>query len=341
MTRLVILHDFHDRRYHPGETVPYEFSSERFRDEVMARAPELEVIAAGSPEETRALLPTANILAASRLSPEELAAAAQTRWVHISASGADHFFRRSGLTAQDFSDRGIMITTSRGAGTVVLAEQVLCYMLMFSRNMLRAVRQHDRGEWRRYAGGEMAGTTLGIIGFGAIGRRVAKLADAFGMQVVATRRNPCTADDGPWHILPATENDAVFAAADFLLLSCPITEATRDIVNARTLALMKPEAHLMNIARGECVDEPALVAALKSGRIAGYASDNHGKPTGPITDETMERLADESELWQLANVIVTPNCAVAGPRRYEHMGEIFVGNLRAMQAGRRPPTLLG
>lgn len=340
MTRLVILHDFHDRRYHPGAEVPYAFSSARFRDEVQRRAPELEVVAAATADETAALLPAAEILAASQLSPAQLAAAERLRWVHISASGADHFFRRSNLTARDFSDRGIMITTSRGAGTVVLAEQVLCYMLMFSRTMLQAVRQHDRGEWRRYAGGELSGSTLGIIGFGAIGQRVAHLAGALGMDVIATRRNPGPAE-GTARILPATENDAVFAAADFLLLSCPITEATRDIANARSLSLMKPTAYLMNIARGECIDEPALVAALQNGTIAGYASDNHGKPTGPVTDETMERLADDSPLWRLPNVIVTPNSAVAGPRRYEYMAGIFADNFHAWRAGTPMPTLLG
>jgi len=222
----------------------------------------------------------------------------------------------------------------------VIAEQVLCYMLMFSRNMVRAVRQHLVGHWQRYPGDELCGRTLGVIGWGAIGSRVGYLAKSLGMRVIGCKRDPSRLDGVADEILPASAYRQVMEQSDYVLLCIPISEETRNIINATSLGWMKPTAYLMNVARGECIDEAALVRALKERRIAGYASDNHGHPDGPVTDENMERLSPESELWGMTNVIVTPNCAVAGPRRYEYMAEIIVENYRAIRDGKEPRTRL-
>jgi D-2-hydroxyacid dehydrogenase (NADP+) len=95
---------------------------------------------------------------------------------------------------------------------------------------------------------------------------------------------------------------------------------------------MKPTAYFMNVARGECIDEDAVVRALCARTLAGYASDNHGYPKGEVTDENMERLEPDSPLWGMSNVIITPNCAVAGPQRYFHMAQIVADNYAAMKS---------
>jgi phosphoglycerate dehydrogenase-like enzyme len=337
----LIPHDFEDRRFFVGwDKIPYDFSGAKLRDEICERTSELDVRLSNLEKETTEILQQADFMAADKLSRQRFDTGVKLRWVHISSSGADHFFKRSQITADELRQRNIMVTTSKGAGVVVIAEQVLCYMLMFSRNMVRAVRQHLVGHWERYHGQELCGMTLGVIGLGAIGSRVAYLAKALGMKTIGCKRDITTVI--PWvdRIYPAEDYREVMQLSDYILLCVPISPATDRIINDESLSWMKPSAYLMNVARGECVDEDALVRALQRGIIAGYAGDNHGRPDGPVTDENMERLAPGSKLWGMPNVIVTPNCAVAGPRRYEYMAEIIVANFDAISKGAQPKTRL-
>ena len=337
----LIPHDFEDRRFHVGlEKLPYDYSGAKLRDEMLKRTDDLIVILTEKEKDTLVAAPNADFMASDKMKRSVFGAAERLRWVHIASSGADHFFKRGEVSPDDFRARRIMITTSKGAGVMVIAEQVLCYMLMFSRNMIRAVRQHLVGHWQRYTGDELRGRTLGVIGWGAIGSRVGYLAKCLEMHVIGCKRDPARHDGVADKIYPASAYKEIMQQSDYVLLCVPITEETRNLINDQSLGWLKPTAYLMNVARGECIDEAALVHALKSGRIAGYASDNHGHPVGPVTDENMERLSPESELWGMPNVIVTPNCAVAGPRRYEYMAEIIVDNYRAIRDGKEPKTRL-
>ncbi len=213
-------------------------------------------------------------------------------------------------------------------------------MLMFSRNMIQCVRQHMAGQWKRYPGLELCGMTVGIIGVGAIGSRVAALSKALGMRVLGCRQNLSKTDPNVDAMFSADQFREVMRQGDFVLLAIPIKQGTARIINDETLGHMKPGGYLMNVARGECIDEDAVVRALKSGRLGGYASDNHGFPKGDVTDENMERLESDSKLWGMPNVIITPNCAVAGPRRYEYMAKIVYDNYAALKAGQPMKTRL-
>jgi phosphoglycerate dehydrogenase-like enzyme len=339
--RFLIPHDFQDSRYHPGwDSVPYNYTGAYLRDEILKHAPSLEVIWAQTEEETLEHIVNTDFMASDKMRRRYWERADKLRWVHISSAGADHFFKRSEVSADEFRRHGVVITTSVGAGSVVIAEQVLCYMLMFSRNMIRAVRQHMEHRWERYAGGELRGSTLGIIGLGTIGSRVAYLAKAFEMYVIGTKREAAKHDGVADEVLPAPGYGELLRRSDFVLLSCPITTETRNLINSDTLRLMKRTAYLLNVGRGECVDEAALVEALKSGSIAGYGADNHGQAKEPITDENLEMLSPQSELWGMSNVIVTPNCAVAGGKRYMYMAEIIADNYNRLKAGRELRTRL-
>lgn len=339
--RFLVAHDFEDRRFFVGQDkISYEFSGAKLRDQLVRLAPDLDVVLAGSREETLELVPSAHFMAVDKMQRDIFERGVALQWVHIASSAADHFFKRSEVTAEDFRRRGIIITTSKGAGAIVIAEQVLCYMLMFSRNMLRCMRQHLVGHWQRYTGLELCGMTLGVIGVGAIGSRAAYLAKSVGMHVLGCRNDPSNSDPSVDRMYPAHEFREVMGLSDFVLLAIPINTKTRNFINNETLACMKPTAYLMNVARGECIDEDAVVRALCQGKIAGYASDNHGYPKGPVTDENMERLESDSKLWGMPNVIITPNCAVAGPQRYVHMAKIIHENLVAMRAGKPLKTRL-
>ena len=341
LEKLLIAHDFHDTRFHRRESdMPYEFTSALLRDELTKRLPGLDVVWAQTPEETATEIVDADFIALNdEIRRDELERGEKLRWLHLSSSGADHCFKVSGVDADYFRERGILVTMSPGAVSVVLAEQVLCYMGMFSRNMLRGLRQQRERRWERFPGGELCAMTAGIIGLGAIGSATARLSKCYGMHVIGTEPNPTDASRAADEILPPDRYHEVLQRADFVVLACPITDATRRLINAETIRLMKPTAYLINVGRGECIDEAALVEALETGVIAGYGSDNHGD-RGEFADEGLEVLSPESKLWDLENVIITPNCAEAGPRRYIYMAEIIANNYNDMQAGAEPRTRL-
>jgi phosphoglycerate dehydrogenase-like enzyme len=333
--KILIADDFIDWRFHPGAVeLPYAYSGAILRDELKQRLPEVEVVWSQSEQETLRHLPDADIVLSDIMKRDHFERAQVLSWVHMRGSGPDHYFKLSEVGADDFRRRGIAITVSAGAVSVVVAEQIVCYMTMFSRDMLRALRQQRSRLWQRYSGLELCGMTLGIIGLGAIGARTALLAKAMGMIVIGAEPNPSEAARVADEILPADAYPEIFRRGDFVLVSCPITGDTRRIVNRDTLAMMKPTAYLINVGRGECIDEPAVVGALKSGALAGYASDNFGDASGELTADNLEILSPQSELWGLDNVIITPNCAEAAPKRYVYMAANIADNYGRWKNGR-------
>lgn len=332
--KILISDEFIDWRFHPGATeLPYAYSGAILRDELQRGLPDVEVIWSQSEKETLAHIEDADVILSDFMTRDHFERAKKVRWIHDRGSGPDHYFKISEVDADAFRRRGIMITVSAGAVAVAVAEQVLCYMTMFSRNMLRAMRQQREAHWERYTGLEIRGMTIGIIGLGAIGARVAKLCKCIEMTVIGTEPQPSPASKVADEILPPEEYPQVFSRSDFVLISCPITEETRRIVRRETLGMMKPTAYLMNVGRGECIDEGAVVEALKAGAIAGYASDNFGDASGELTPDNMETLSPESELWRLDNVIITPNCAEAAPKRYVYMAENITDNYHRWKKG--------
>jgi phosphoglycerate dehydrogenase-like enzyme len=205
-------------------------------------------------------------------------------------------------------------------------------ILALSRNVPRAVRQQIRREWSIFMGTELAGTTLGVIGLGGIGERVAELGKAFRMRVIGTKRD-CHGYQGTADaVLPAEQAVRVATVADYLVLACPLTPLTRRMVTSSFLAQMKSSAVLVNIARGELIDEGDLVHALKTGVIAAAALDTFGVP-GRNRLSDLEALDPGSELWTLPNVLIMPNNASATPRIYEHLAAIVVDNAVRLQRG--------
>jgi D-2-hydroxyacid dehydrogenase (NADP+) len=171
---------------------------------------------------------------------------------------------------------------------------------------------------------ELGGKTLLIVGLGAIGSRLAKLAKAFDMRVIATKRDPSTAQGVADEVLTPDRLLDLLPQADFVALTCPLTPATTNLIDGRALAAMKPSAYLINMARGRCVDEPALLAALKNGTIAGAAIDHFWD----------EPLLAESPFWDLENVIITPHTAGETRMYEENVLDILLENLGRLQDGK-------
>ncbi len=284
---------------------------------IRALAPQADV-ACPSREEQDEALADAEIVFGSP-SQEQLERARNVRWIHIPTAGADRFVR-SDLVRE----RGITITNSSGCFGIPIAEHVLALMLGLTRKLGVTVRNQARSEWVRPGPlGELFGKTVGILGLGDIGTEVARRAHAFGMQVVAMRRRRGTSPPFVVALYGPEETDKVVQAADFLVLCLPGTEATRGILSRQRIESMKPGSYVINIGRGSLIDEPALVDALRSGRLAGAGLDVFSQ----------EPLPTESPLWKMENVLITPHTSGNSPMHPRRTAAIFLRNLERYLKG--------
>lgn len=194
---------------------------------------------------------------------------------------------------------GIPVIMATGANAHSVAEHALGLILALSKDFLRQDGQIRKGLWDKklYAGRELRGQRLGLVGFGLIGQILARMVAPIGMQVSAY--DPFAPEEAfAGGVERATSLNALLAESDVVSLHCPLTDGTRGLIGTREIALMKPTAFLVNTARGEVVDEPALIAALHAGRIAGAGLDSFAEEP-PVANP----------LWQRPNVILTPHVA--------------------------------
>lgn len=264
-----------------------------------------------------------DVLAAGLQAPSRL------RWIHSGAAGV------ASLLHPELIESGIVLTNSAGIHAAPIAETAIGMMLHFARGFDHAVRAQQDSEWRpdiweRSDSGvrELAGTTLGIVGFGGIGRAVAQRARALGMRVAALRRTrppDQTADDV--HAEMITGQDALgrlLEMSDFIVLAVPATPLTRGMIGAGEIARLRAGAVLINVARGSVIDEAALIDALRAGRLRGAGLDVFAT----------EPLPAGSPLWTLPNVLITPHVSATSTRFWEREGELILDNLQRYLAGR-------
>ena len=250
-----------------------------------------------------------------------LARSPRLRWIHSVAAGVEH------VLTPAVRSRGIEVTNARGVFSRPIAEYVMLMILAVSRRLPELLSLQVERTWQPLGGREMRELTVGVVGFGSIGRAVAELAATFGCRVIATRRSPGSGPGGPIPegitVLPAERLADLLAAADFVVLAAPLTPDTEGLIDADALRQMKPAAWLINVARGRLVDERALVRTLEEGRIGGAVLDT-------FRDEP---LPAGSPLWELPNVIVTPGVAWSSAAELDRSVELFCDNLRRFTAG--------
>lgn len=297
---------------HTVKSSPWANQAE-IRDELEDAIPGVNLRIARTPPDSDRMVQTAEIIVASFLPSELLAAASNLRWVQALSSGVDFY------DFETFREREIALTNVAGIHAEPIAEQVIGYMLTFERRIHTGIRQQDRNVWERYQAGEIRGKTLGIIGLGAIGGQIATYAKAFGMDVIGTKRDPDTAPDDVDEAYPPTGLFDVLSRSDYVVLACPLTDETRGLIGNKELGTMKSEAFLINIARGEVVDEDALIYALQQSVIRGAALD--------VFEE--EPYETDSPLWNLSNVIMTPHMAGATPHKSARVAALFAENYDA------------
>lgn len=274
--------------------------------------------------ELEARIGEADVLVVSGLWRDALAApGGRLKFIQSIGAGTDQFSRPV------LRDGGIRLASAAGVNARAVSEHAMALILALARRLPEARDNQHRHHWRGMVGDlagredELGGKTLAIVGIGQIGGRLARLAHAFDMKVIGLRRDPSAGDNGADEILPIADLPAVLPRADVVALTCPLTPETERLIGAAALAAMRPSAYLVNVARGRCVDEPALVAALQAGRIAGAGID--------VTVE--EPLAATSPLWDLPNVLLTPHTA-GETRAYEDkVLDILLDNLARLARG--------
>ena len=297
-------------QYHPDLLAPPRFAADHtgrpdFRRDEAQRARFLELLAASD------VLYDVDRPLAPRL-PE---LAPKLKWIQFTSSGVGPFVKNAGL------DRaGLLLTNAAGIHAVPLAEHVLLSLLYFVKDVPARRRDQRAHVWERYAGRELRGMTVLVVGLGAVGQEVARLCRAVGLRVIGMRRRP-VADPAALHVDAAVAPDqlhAVLPEADAVVLIAPHTPETEGMIDAAALGAMKPGAIVVNIGRGALVDEPALVAALRSGHLGGAALDV----------AAVEPLPTDSPLWDLPNVFVTAHSASTVDIENARLTDLFCDNLR-------------
>ena len=268
--------------------------------------------------------------------PRDLSRAPRLKWVQLHSAGINH------LTNHPILQSDVLVTTASGIHATPIGEFAIALMLALARKIPTMTRKQDhaewpKGKWNLLLGTELRGKTLGVVGYGSIGREVGRIATrGFAMRVLALTRGGDKRDrdyhepgvGDPDGTLP----DAWFtraqlldllAQSDFVLIATPLTDETRGMIGARELRAMKPTAFLVNIARGGIVDEAALVRALKENWLAGVGLDVFEK----------EPLPADSELWKLENALISPHVSGATRHYDERAVELFCENLRRYLCG--------
>jgi phosphoglycerate dehydrogenase-like enzyme len=286
--------------------------------------PGVRLVVGAGPGDFREAPPAEVILACSMgraaLEPV-LAKAPGVRWIHSRATGLDS------LLFPALVESDVVLTNGRGVFSPSLAEFAIAALLYFARDFPRLLASQRRGAWEPFEPLDLTGRTLGIVGYGDIGRAVAERAHRLGMRVLALRRRPALSAGDPWvdETLPPGALLSLMRRADDVVVATPLTPETRGLVGETAIGAMKPGAVLVNLGRGPVVDEPALVRALAERRIRGAALD---------VFET-EPLPAGHALWALDNVLVSPHCADNTPGWLEAAMRAFLANLERYRRGER------
>lgn len=223
--------------------------------------------------------------------------------------------------------RGISVANAKNYSSAAVAQHVFSLILHFTNDVGRLSRSIQNGEWAACPDfcytfsplTELAGKTLGLVGFGNIAQEVGKIANAFGMKVLCTKRSPASSGNG----VVFTDLETVFRQSDFVSLHCPLTPETQGLINKGTLSLMKPSAVLINTGRGPLVDEPALAEALNTGRIAGAGLDVLSAEPPP----------HNHPLFSAKNCVITPHVAWIATEARQRLLDITAKNIKAFLAG--------
>jgi phosphoglycerate dehydrogenase-like enzyme len=293
-------------------------------ERIRARWPEMRVVHLPRYDRILDELPDSDIFVGFSLRPEQFALARKLKWLHSTAAGVGQ------LMYSELRNSGIEVTNASGVHRVPMAEHILGTLIALARRFPDCFRYQQQARWAQQElwnapvrPRELRGQILLFIGFGAIGREVAKMIGPLGMRVWAVTHSGRAEEGLAENVFPASKLDEALPQADFVVLAAPETPETRKMIGAREFALMKPSAYFLNVSRGALVDEPALISALAKHKIAGAALDV----------ASQEPLPPENPLWKLDNLFITPHMSAASEHLWERQTDLLMENLERWFAG--------
>jgi phosphoglycerate dehydrogenase-like enzyme len=280
-----------------------------------ARWPEMRVVHLPDYSRLGEELPDTDIFVGFSLRAEQLKEARKLKWIHATAAGVAQ------LMYPELQKSGVMVTNAGGIFSVPMAEHTMGLLVAMARNFPDSVRHQDRNHWGQQdiwdqpqQLTELNGKLLLIVGFGSIGKELAKRAKAFDMRIWGVTRSGKSESDLAEKIVPAADLHKVLPQADYVVIAAPETNETHQLIGARELALMRPTARLLNVARGSLLDEAALVRALEDRKLGGAALDVASK----------EPLPADSQLWKTPNLFITPHTSAVSDRLWDRQTELFI-----------------
>ncbi len=292
---------------------------------IRARWPEMCVLHLPDYDELPAELPDTDIFVGYSLRAEQLLHAKKLKWIHSTAAGVAQ------LMYPELRDSGIVVTNPSGVFSVPMAEHTMGLLIALARNFPDSTRHQDQSRWgqqilwdRPQRLTELNGQVLLIVGFGSIGRELARRARAFDMRVWGVTRSGKGDTSLAEKIVLAAQLEEVLPNADYVVIAAPETSGTRHLFGARQIARMKPGARLINVGRGSLLDESALIQALEKGAIAGAALD--------VT--SVEPLPSESPLWKTPNLFITTHTSAVSDRLWQRETALLMELLERWFDGR-------
>ena len=294
-------------------------------ERIRARWPEMRVVHLPRYDRIAEELPDTDIFVGFSLRPEQFALARKLKWLHSTAAGVGQ------LMYADVRKSGIEVTNASGVHRIPMAEHIVGTLIALARRFPDCFRYQQQSRWAQQElwnapvrPRELRGQILLFIGFGAIGREVAKIIRPLGIRVWAVTRSGRAEEGLAEQVFPASKLHEVLPQADFVVIAAPETPETRKLIGAREFALMKASAYFLNVSRGALVDEPALISALEQRKIAGAALDV----------ASQEPLPPESPLWRLDNAFITPHMSAVSKHLWERQTDLLMENLERWFAGR-------
>ena len=289
-----------------------------YADALRERLPDHTITVARTPREEREFAEDARVISSTDISEELIERAEAMELFAGVAAGYGH------LPLDRLAERGVAVTNASGIHAPNIAEQVLAYVLGFTRNMGVARDRQDRREWRHFQAGELKDSLVTVVGLGAIGQAVVDRLEGFGVDTIGVRYTP--EKGGPTDEVIGFDEDAIheaLARTDYLVVAAPLTDETRGLIGEAELDTLPPHSYLVNVGRGPIVDTDALLSSIRSNSIAGAGLD--------VTDP--EPLPEDHPLWNFGNVTITPHNAGHSPEHWNRLADIVAGNVHKLDDG--------
>ena len=284
-----------------------------YADALRDRLPDLEIVHARTPAEERELVGEATIVTGHAPPEGMLQVAEEIELFACLYAGTDH------LPLEELESREVAVTNASGVHGPNVSEHAIAMLLAFAHRLEEGRRRQERALWQAYQTRELYGSTVTVVGMGAIGTAVLERLDGFGVETIGVRHTP--SKGGPADEVIGYDAGALqdaFVDTDYLVLACPLTETTRGLVDEAAFHSLPPDAVLVNVARGPVVDTDALLDALRGNELRGAALD--------VTDP--EPLPADHPLWTFENVRITPHNSGQTPEYYQRLADVVARNVR-------------